>query len=120
LAHGENGPPHKVAGVSGVGGLSLGAKLRHSLSWEKPAAAVRTLRTNGTTANGAELQKFDRNQNSDVFLIKTAEANVQTHQLADPMGETPSSHRQVFGCFTNKATPLKQSTPKLFCAKNRL
>jgi len=79
-----------------------------------------TLRTNGTIANGAELQKFDRNQNSDVFLIKTAEANVQTHQLADPMGETPSSHRQVFGCFTNKATPLKQSTPKLFCAKNRL
>jgi len=61
------GPPHKVAeGVGDGGGLSLGAKLRHSLSWEKPAAAAKTLRTNGTIANGAELQKFDCNQNSDV------------------------------------------------------
>jgi hypothetical protein len=29
---------------------------------------------NGTIAKGAELQKFDRNQNSDVFLIKLAAA----------------------------------------------
>jgi len=68
-------------GVGDGGGLSLGAKLRHSLSWEKACGG--TLRTNGTNANGAELQKFDCNQTSDVFLIKTAEAKVRTHQLVD-------------------------------------
>ncbi len=88
------------------GGLSLGAKLRHSLSsGKKPAAAARTLRTNGTIANGAELQKFDRNQKSDVFLIETAEANVRT--LLTRWG-TPSSHRHV---WIAQIAPLHERVP---------
>ena len=59
----------------------------------KPAAVARTIRTNGTIANGAELQKFDRNQKSDVFLIETAEADVRT--LLTRRG-TRSSHRHVW------------------------
>lgn len=74
------GPPHKVAGGVGDGG---GSK-----PWSEVTALTQlgkacgdgrgTLRTNGTIANGAELQKFDCNQNSDVFLIKTAEAKRTT------------------------------------------
>ena len=52
---------------------------------DKACGGARTIRTNGTIANSAELQKFDRNQKPDVFLIETAEANVRTHHLADPM-----------------------------------
>ena len=94
LAHGENGPPHKVAGVSGWGRPKPWSEVTALAQLgKKPAAAARTLRTNGTIANGAELQKFDRNQKSDVFLIETAEANVRT--LLTQWG-TPSSHRHVW------------------------
>lgn len=50
------------------GGTSLGTRPTLTQLGTKPAAVLRTIRTIGQTANGADLQRFDQNQALVRFL----------------------------------------------------